>query len=78
MARAGTALDGAEEGGVSDLRYCRMFPQTCDEGVTRKGEFVPCEKVAVAVRLAGGLPYPVCAYHARGEMVPLAELLGLS
>jgi hypothetical protein len=51
--------------------------KSCDEGVTRQGEFQPCEKTAVAVRLdpEEGSPYPVCAYHARGDMVPLAELL---
>jgi hypothetical protein len=60
-----------------DLRMARKFPGECTEGVTRKGEFQPCDKPAVAVRMDPeyGSPYPVCAYHARGAMVPLAVLL---
>jgi hypothetical protein len=48
----------------------------CHEDVTRKGQSQPCEKTAVAVRIDAqdGGPYPVCAYHARGQMVPLTEL----
>ena len=49
----------------------------CDEGVTRRGEYQPCEKVAVAIRHDpedGGF-YPVCAYHAHADMVPLVEVL---
>jgi hypothetical protein len=48
----------------------------CHEDVTRKGQSQPCEKTAVAVRIdpEDGGPYPVCAYHARGQMVPLADL----
>jgi hypothetical protein len=50
---------------------------TCLEGVTRRGEFQPCEKTAVALRIdpTEGLPYPVCAYHARADMVPLADIV---
>lgn len=50
----------------------------CCEGVTRQGEFQPCDKTAVAVRFDAndGQPYPVCAFHSRGRMMPLAELLG--
>ena len=49
----------------------------CHEGVTRKGIFLPCDKTAVAVRIdeEDGGPYPVCAYHARGAMVSLPDLL---
>jgi hypothetical protein len=49
----------------------------CHEDVTRKGMSVPCDKTAVAVRVdeEDGGPYPVCAYHARGEMVSLPDLL---
>lgn len=54
----------------------RNFPNTCDEETTRRGVLVPCEKPAVAARLDyQGHPYPVCAYHTRGDMVPLRELL---
>lgn len=49
----------------------------CHEDVTRKGESQPCEKTAVAVRIDPQErdPYPVCAFHARGEMVPLTDLI---
>ncbi len=60
-----------------DLGFVRRFPGHCCNVAVRKGEEVPCDKVAVAVRIDtdDGHPYPVCAYHARGDMVPLAELL---
>ena len=50
--------------------------QTCHESVSRKGEEQPCEKVAVARRMDPDqdYPYPVCAFHSRGEMVPLGPL----
>jgi hypothetical protein len=63
---------------MTDLAFARKFPDVCCEGVTRHGEFQPCDRVAVAVRVDlenGGSGYPVCAYHARGDMVPLTELL---
>jgi hypothetical protein len=52
----------------------------CHEDVTRKGMSQPCDKTAVAVRIdeEDGDPYPVCAYHARGEMISLPDLLGVS
>ncbi len=48
----------------------------CHEGVTREGHYQPCDKPAVAVRLdpEDETPYPVCAFHARGQMVPLTQL----
>lgn len=60
-----------------DLTFVRRFPGECVEGVTRHGEFQPCDKPAVAVRIdpEESEPYPVCAYHARAVMVPLADLL---
>ncbi|MGW8430918.1 hypothetical protein ACWGJ9_07310 [Curtobacterium citreum] len=50
---------------------------SCSEGVTRQGMYEPCEATAVAVRLdpEEHTPYPVCARHARGEMVPLHDVL---
>jgi hypothetical protein len=49
----------------------------CSEGVTRAGQFEPCDKAAVAARIdpTEGTPYAVCGYHSRAVMVPLAELL---
>lgn len=58
-----------------DLSYVARFPGTCDHEVSRQGESQPCERPAVAVRLHETHPYPVCAYHASGDMVPLTELL---
>lgn len=48
----------------------------CYEGVTRQREYQPCDKVAVAVKRDTETrePYPVCAYHARGDMVTLTEM----
>jgi hypothetical protein len=55
----------------------RDWFKECHEGVTRKGEFEPCDKPAVAVRIdpQEGGPYPVCAYHARADMVLLIDLV---
>ena len=56
------------------------FGELCSEGVTRRGEFQPCDKPAVALRIdpTEGQPYAVCAYHCRADMVPLAELFTLA
>lgn len=50
---------------------------TCNEGGTVRGMYEPCDAPAVAVRLDPDerTPYPVCARHARGDMVPLEEVL---
>lgn len=60
-----------------DLSIVRMFPDRCSEDVSRAGESQACDKTAVAARRDPdcGMPYPVCAYHARGDMVSLTELL---
>lgn len=54
---------------------------TCDASTTRQGEFEACDKVAVAVKIfddEGDIhTYPVCAYHARGKMMSLLELIEL-
>ena len=49
----------------------------CTEAVTRRGIDQLCEKTAVAVRYdpEDGDPYPVCAHHARADMVPLAKIM---
>lgn len=59
-----------------EIREALKWPNECTEGVTRAGEFQPCEKPAVALRLdpEAGTPYAVCARHARADMVPLASL----
>lgn len=38
---------------------------------------MPCDKTAVAMRLdpTEGSPSPVCAYHSRADMVPLADVI---
>lgn len=51
------------------------YGKYCCEEVTRRGELQPCDKTAVAVRRDADGDYPVCAYHSRGSMVPLSELL---
>ena len=53
-----------------------MTDLLCCEGVDRKGEYQPCDKPAVAMRLerhdSPPTPYPVCVAHCRvGEMVIL-------
>ncbi|RCL84433.1 MAG: hypothetical protein DBW62_08660 [Microbacterium sp.] len=52
-------------------------PEQCHEEVTRRGELEPCEKVAVALRLdpQESEPYPVCARHARANMVSLEDIV---
>lgn len=61
---------------MSDSLRAASYP-TCSEGVTRRGEYQPCDKTTVAVRYdpEDGSPYPVCAYHARADMVPLAKIM---
>jgi len=60
-----------------DLTFVLAHPRECTEGVTRRDEFQPCDKPAVAVRIDPecGEPYPVCARHARADMVPLPDLI---
>lgn len=64
-----------------DREYLTRWPTDCSEEVSRKhrGEewAEPCGKLAVAARFdpTDGSAYPVCARHARGDMVSLADLL---
>lgn len=58
------------------MEFAREFPGECCEEVSRGGVLQPCDKTAVAVHNDEEFAYPVCAYHARGDMVPLTELLG--
>lgn len=56
----------------STLRYAE-----CHEGVTRRGNYEPCEGIAVGVRMdpeEGGF-YPVCSRHTRRPMVRLADIV---
>ena len=55
----------------ASLRHGKL----CHEGVTRKGEFEPCDKPAVALRddCAADAYYPVCKRHARGFVIPLVD-----
>lgn len=59
------------------LRIALGHPQLCHEEVTRHGEVEPCDKVAVALRMdpEEHEPYPVCARHSRGDMVPLETIV---
>ena len=62
---------------MTNLAFVLRFPSECEEGVTRRDEFQPCDKPAVAVRMDPGFGefYPVCARHARADMVPLPDLI---
>jgi len=60
---------------ITDLGYVARFPRTCDHEVSRQGKTQPCEQPAIAVKLHDGRPFPVCAYHSYGDMVPLVDLL---
>jgi len=51
----------------ADLRY------VCHEEVTRRGQYEPCDREAVAMRDDPEGPYPVCARHVWGPMVSLAQ-----
>jgi hypothetical protein len=51
------------------------FANECHEEVTRRGEWEPCDLPAVALRIDEGEPYPVCGFHSRPPMVPLAQVL---
>jgi hypothetical protein len=67
-------------GDLDDIRAAMRGPYTCSEEVSRWGDLQdlqPCGRTAVALRqdpFEQGRPYPVCAYHARGDMVRLAEI----
>jgi len=56
------------------------MPDTCNEGITVRGMYEPCEAVAVAVRIDPDFSnaYPVCAKHCRGELVPLADVVRMA
>lgn len=71
---------------IAQLDRVAEWPDTCDAGVYRKGEYVPCDKPAIGIILnspgdgldapAGTFAWPVCAHHARKDrMVPLRDLL---
>ena len=62
--------------GGAGIKAALRWPE-CHEEVSRGGELQPCEKTAVALRIdpTEGGPYPVCAYHARAEMVPLSDVV---
>ena len=60
---------------MTDLTGVAKHPDTCHQECVRRGELVPCEKPAVAVRIWEDDAYPVCGYHAVGGLVPLRELL---
>lgn len=53
-----------------------MNATICEEGVTRDGEFQPCEKPAVAWRRDPETrqPYPVCKRHTRGNVLTLDHM----
>jgi hypothetical protein len=59
------------------MRHALGRPETCTEGVDKRGVFDTCDKVAVALRLdpEEQEPYPVCARHARADMVPLEAIV---
>jgi hypothetical protein len=59
------------------MRVALGRPEECHEEVSRRGIAEPCEKVAVALRIDPneGTPYPVCARHARANMVPLESIV---
>lgn len=60
---------------LRSLMHMMQFGKCC-EGVTRQRQYEPCDKVAVAIKRDADTrePYPVCAHHARGEMVALTEM----
>jgi hypothetical protein len=59
------------------LRVALGRPEQCHEEVSRHGQVEPCNKVAVALRVdhQEDLPYPVCARHSRGDLVPLEYIV---
>ncbi len=71
---------------AAQIAVVAEWPDTCDAGVYRQGEYEPCSKPAVGIILntpddalgapAGTVAWPVCAHHARKDrMVPLRDLL---
>jgi hypothetical protein len=62
---------------VDGLTEVMTLHEACNEGISVRGMYEPCEAVAVAVRVDPEFrtAYPVCGRHARGELVPLAEVV---
>jgi hypothetical protein len=60
-----------------DMRLALGHPEKCTEEVSRNGLVDTCDRVAVALRLDPneGSPYPVCARHARRDLVPLEDIV---
>ena len=63
-----------------DIAYLRKYGDKCAVGVSRKGEYQPCDAPAVAVAVDAEEGYdqwwPVCPHHSRGRrMVKLPELI---
>lgn len=68
------------------LSRVASWPDTCEAGVTRDGDWVPCDKPAIGVYIdttddgefgfSGSVAWPVCVHHARvGRMASLRDLL---
>ncbi len=70
-----TVLALLDESPADRLAHLRSWPDRCAEEVSRAGIAQPCDRPVAAARDVGDGPYPVCAYHARAPMVPLARLL---
>jgi len=57
---------------LTDSLVTAFSQDVCFEGVSRKGNYEPCDLTAVAVRLDGeGHPYPVCSNHVRHPMASM-------
>ena len=58
---------------VGAERLAKILTQECHEAVSRRGEYEPCDKPAVALRYDDtfGTWYPVCPRHTRGDCRPL-------
>jgi hypothetical protein len=62
-----------------ELWMVLQHPKACTEGVTRNGEYEPCDRDAVAIALDPeaypNTAYPVCKHHARGRQMLRLEVL---
>ena len=60
----------------ADLTFVLGHSYECTDVAITEGEIQPCKKLAVAAAIAhSGGAHPVCARHARADMVPLPDLI---
>ena len=79
-AQPGPDVTDRPDKGETHARFAALVTgnlRDCTEDVVRAGESQPCDKPAVAFRLDPNFwgAYPVCAHHARADMMSLPDVI---